>query len=128
MTTSQGSPPKTTWRERLGGLGYVGCMLASAAIGGLVAIVGLFALFAGIDLVARWLMDLLWNRVSAAVLGVALMVLGVWAVIRVIRRWATSGVGLGGRILALVVWAGFAIVGVILLIAAFSVAPSSSAF
>jgi hypothetical protein len=129
MTTSpRGSPPKNTWRDRLGGLGNVGCMLASAAIGGLIAIAGIVAMFAGIELVARWLMVLLWNRVSAAVLGVALMMLGGWAVIRVIQRRAKSGVGLGGRILALVVWAGFAIVGVILLIAAFSAAPGSSGF
>jgi hypothetical protein len=120
---SKSSPPRPGWREIVQGIGMAGCFVAGGAIGLVLVIVGVFAIYAGSEQVAGWLADVLGERGMAALFGGGFLVLGVVGGIALLRQGPTPDVGFPRWLLALVVMGGFVVFGVAMLI--FVVAPGS---
>jgi hypothetical protein len=100
-----------------------GCFLAGGAIGLVLVIVGIFAIYAGSEHLVGWLADALGERAMAVIVGGGFLVLGVVGGMAMLRRGPTPDVGLRRWLLALVVVGGFVVFGVAMLI--FAVAPGS---
>lgn len=111
---------KGSWRERVG----VGCVavvigLVFLVVGGVAAA----AFLLGIDVLAGWIVSLIEPLMGPpfyAMSGAALILFAGWALFRLATGHAPSGTSRRDMLMTVLVMIGFALIGVVVLLAAFA--------
>ena len=97
-----------------------GCFLISGAIGVVLAIAGIVALYAGVEWVTHWITDVVGDHALSVILGGTFLIGGILFTVAILRRGPTAEVGLRQWLIALVATGGMVLVGVFLLVLEFS--------